>query len=93
MPQPTLSPERSPVMTSGLIVTLDTNESLPTLAASPALTVGERTGDRVPVALEAENAGASEQWTEWVRGLPGVAGVEVVFVHWDQAEEVTHDGA
>ena len=71
-------------MTSGLIVTLDPGGSPAVIEAVPAFTVGERTEDRVPVALEAEDAEASERWTEWLRRLPGVVGVEVVFVHWDE---------
>ena len=92
MPRPTHSFGRLPVMTSGLVVTLATGESLAALEAAPPLTLGRRSGDRLPVALEADDAAASERWTEWVRDLPGVAGVEVVFVHWDDAGKVIHDG-
>ena len=85
-------------MTSGLVLTLEDSPAceaaLAALNANPVFTAGERIGDRLPVALEAADAGASEQWTEWLRTLPGVEGVEVVFVHWDEAEpEVIHDGA
>lgn len=95
MPQPTHSPGRLPVMTSGLVVTLDPDSpergSAPAvLAVTPAFSVGERIEDRLPVALEAADAEASERWTDWLRRLPGVAGVEVVFVHWDEGEEVIH---
>ena len=95
MPQPMLPSERLPAMTSGLVVTLDPDpvardSALAALGRNPAFTVGEATDHRLPVALEAEDAEASERWTEWVRGLPGVVGVEVVFVHWDEQEEVIH---
>ena len=90
MPQPTHSTGRPPVMTSGLVVTLTPGASLDALDS--VFTVGERVGDRLAVALEAEDADASERWTEWLRRSSGVLGVEVVFVHWDVEEEVTHDG-
>jgi nitrate reductase NapAB chaperone NapD len=82
-------------MTSGLVLTLDPlsvecDAALAALCANPVFTAGERIGDRLPVALEAEDAEASERWTEWLRRLPGVCGVEIVFVHWDVAEEVIH---
>ena len=82
-------------MTSGLVVTLDPDapewdSALSALESSAAFTVGEPNGDRLPLALEAEDAAASERWTEWLRQLPGVCGVEIVFVHWDVEEEVTH---
>jgi nitrate reductase NapAB chaperone NapD len=95
MPQQTLSPGRPPVMTSGLVVTFDPDapewdSALSALESSAVFTVGERIEGRWPVALEAEDAAASERWTEWLRQLPGVCGVEIVFVHWDVAEEVIH---
>jgi hypothetical protein len=82
-------------MTSGLVVTLDPDapewdSPLSSLEGSAAFTVGERIENRVSVALEAEDAGESERWTEWLRRRPGVCGVEVVFVHWDVEEEVIH---
>ncbi|HUR53143.1 MAG TPA: hypothetical protein VMZ71_03360 [Gemmataceae bacterium] len=84
-------------MTSGLVVTLapDASEwesALVALSAAPPITVGDRNGDRLSVALEAETAEESERWTDWLSQLRGVCGVEVVFVHWDDAE-VTHDRA
>jgi nitrate reductase NapAB chaperone NapD len=95
MPRTTQSLERLPVMTSGLVVTLDPNapewdSALTALEDSAVFTVGERIEGQWPVALEAEDAAASERWTEWLRQLPGVCGVEIVFVHWDVAEEVIH---
>ncbi len=83
--------DHSPMMTSGLVVALEPGspDAEPTVAAirsQPAFTAGDRNGFQLPVALEAESAEASERWCDWLRGLPGVAGVEVVFVHWDEVE-------
>jgi hypothetical protein len=79
------------MMTAGLVVTLDLGANQVALEEHPMFTLGEPKGDRLPVALEAEDAAASERWTEWLRQLPGVTGVEVVFVHWD-VEAGLHDG-
>lgn len=85
-------------MTSGLVVTLDPDaeacdQILDFLAAAPVFTVGERTENWLSVAMETEVSEASEWWTDWLNQLPGVSGVEVVFVYWDQpASEVIHDG-
>lgn len=84
------------MMTSGLVVSLDPagGDRVPdTVGAVPAFTVGEATAGCLSVALEADDAAASEQWAHWLRRLPGVAGVEVVFVHWDGTDpEVTRAG-
>ena len=80
-------------MTSGLVVTLDpgspdAERSIAAIRATPAFTLdSERGGWQVPVALEAESVMECERWCEWLRGLPGVVGIEVVFVHWDEAED------
>jgi nitrate reductase NapAB chaperone NapD len=79
-------------VTSGLVVTLepDSPETVAALAAiraAPGLTVGERDTCRLPVALETDGHEASERCCDWLRALPGVAGVEVVFVHWDEVED------
>jgi nitrate reductase NapAB chaperone NapD len=69
---------------------LEPDAGVPLLESAAMFTVGERIGDCLSVALEAEDAEESERCTEWLRRLPGVCGVEVVFVHWDVAEEVIH---
>ncbi|MBX9579411.1 MAG: hypothetical protein K2X87_03810 [Gemmataceae bacterium] len=84
-------------MTSGLVVALDPagGDGVPgAVGAVPAFTVGEATAGWLSVALEAADAAGSEWWADWLRRLPGVAGVEVVFVHWDGADpEVTRADA
>ena len=43
--------------------------------------------------LETTGPNAAHDWHDWAAALPGVVGVEVVFVHWDGAgQEVTHAG-
>lgn len=80
-------------MTGGLVVSLepgspDAVQSIAAIHASPVFTMeAERGGWQVPVALEARTAEECEHWCDWLRRLPGVFGVEVVFVHWDEAED------
>ena len=85
---PTVFQYATAMMTSGLVVMLeeDSPESISALAeihSAPALTLGEQTGRWLSVALETDDADESERWHEWLRRLPGVEDVEVVFVHWD----------
>jgi len=82
-------PDDSPIVTSGLVVTFDPCESdaaVAAIAAVPDFTIGDPNGSRLPLALEALDAAESERWCEWLRALPGVTGVEVIFVHWDEVE-------
>jgi hypothetical protein len=75
------------VMTSGLVVLIDPDfrpqAVVEVIRAAPGLTVGDRIGAGLSVALEAADGAESERRLDRLRGLPGVAGVEVVFVHWD----------
>lgn len=84
------------MMTSGLVVSLEPagGGGVPAaVGAEPAFSVGEVTASWLSVALEADDAAGSERWTDWLRRVPGVAGVEVVFVHWDGTDpEVTRAG-
>jgi hypothetical protein len=81
------------MMTSGIIVQFDPDSpgsiaSLDVIRSTPAFAIGEQRSGGLSAALEARDAAESEHWLDWLRGLPGVTGVEVVFVHWD-ATEVT----
>jgi hypothetical protein len=82
--------------TSGLILTLveapgPAAAALAKLATAGPFTLGEATGPLHAVALETADARAAQDWHDWAESLPGVAGVEVVFVHWDESEaEVDH---
>jgi hypothetical protein len=84
------------MMTSGLVVLLesdstDGNRALAAIRSEPRLTIGQQADRLVPVAVETEDPAECEHWHEWLRTLPGVTDVEVVFVHWDEPEE-THAG-
>ena len=79
------------MMTSGLVVMLEpdspeASSALVAIRSTPSFTIGERDGNWLSLALEAEDGDASEHWHEWLRRLPGVNEVEVVFVHLDDTE-------
>lgn len=84
--------------TSGLVLTLADDPQLAAaalreLAAGPFI-LGEASGRCRAVVLEAADPGAAHDWHDWAAARPGVTGVEVVFVHWDDAEqEASHAGA
>lgn len=85
------------MMVSGLVVMLGPDEpeqgqALTAIHSAPGFTVGDQNGRLLSVALETRDANESEHWHDWIAALPGVEGVEVVFVHWDDAE-VIHVGA
>lgn len=72
----------------------DVASAMGAIRAASAFTPGDPSGICWPLALEAEDAESSERWCDWLRRLPGVEGVEVVFVHWDEVESgVSHVGA
>ena len=79
------------MMTSGLVVALepgshDAESAVAAIRDQPVFTAGDRNGLQLPLALEVESAEASERWCDWLRALPGVLVVEVVFVHWDEVK-------
>jgi nitrate reductase NapAB chaperone NapD len=90
--------QRVVMMTSGLIVQFDPNSpriefTLKRIRSATAIAEGDHRESAMAVALEAHDAAESERWLDWLRDLPGVTGVEVVFVHWDTAEgENADDG-
>lgn len=82
------------MFTSGLVVTLReetplAEAALNELQSGPFL-LGAGGGWRWPVVLEAPDQEAAEGWHRWAADLAGVASVEVVFVHWEEAD---HAGA
>lgn len=85
--------------TSGLVVTFAADPALARgaqleLAAAGPFALGEANVPCRAVTLEVADPKAAREWHEWAEALPGVVGVEVVFVHWDEAEqEVSHVGA
>lgn len=83
--------------TSGLVVTFAKDavvarDAQHMLAAAGPFTLGDGCGPCWAVTLEVSDPQAAQRWHDWVEALPGVEAVEVVFVHWDEAEsEVNHD--
>lgn len=82
--------------TSGLVIQLADDPSAAdarrSLEAGP-FTLGEARGACQAAVLETSGPNAAHDWHDWAAALPGVLGVEVVFVHWDGAEqEVSHAG-
>ncbi len=74
---------------SGLVITLANPADAPDLACAlhseePRLEFGELQVDRLPAVLETANAKESEAVHEWLLGQPGVLGVDIVFVSFDE---------
>ena len=72
--------------TSGWIVTITDDQAARTLAEVAPLTLGERIGSRIPAVLETTDPQAAHDWHDWAITQPGIANVEVVFVHWEETE-------
>lgn len=74
---------------SGLVVTLvndSTGESaLARLASDPRLTLGSRFGHRVAVVAETPGVGDDRALMDDLRDTPGIAAVDVTFVHLDES--------
>ena len=85
--------------TSGLVLTLCDHAALAEtaqleLAAAGPFTLGESVGPCQAATLEVTDPKAAHGWHDWAASLPGVEGVEVVFVHWDEIDaEVPHADA
>lgn len=84
------------MMTSGLVLMLDPDSSegdsaIETIRSIPSFILGDQNGCWLSVALEADGPRESENWHDWLRSLPGVASVKVVFVHTGDVE-VLHVG-
>lgn len=77
------------MITSGLVITLSADARLATrvvarLGARPEFTAGERNGRWLPVAMEAGDAAQSRALHDWLRALPGVVFVDIVYVNFDE---------
>jgi hypothetical protein len=82
---------------SGLVITLhspDRAADLRELLLFGPFVLGDDFGGRLAVALEADTPAAAERWHRWLLRLPGVAKVDVAFVHHDvpAPEEAAHVG-
>jgi hypothetical protein len=83
------------VHTSGLLITIDDENAIDRFTSAMkdrCLTVGERRGRVVAAVLECPDAGAAEAWHRSAVDMPGITGIEVVFVHWDESEPGANDG-
>ena len=73
--------------TSGLVLTVaNPTVALRELAEAGPFTLSEPVGRLVPAVMEVADPHAARRWHEWAETLPGVEGVEVVFVYWDHPE-------
>lgn len=85
--------------TSGLVIALSDDppqaaEALRDLIASGSVTFGAVRGPFQAAVLETTGPKAAHDWHDRAAALPGVVGIEVVFVHWDESEqEVPHASA
>ena len=82
--------------TSGLVITF-ADDLLAVAArrdlATGPFTLGEARGGCQAAVLETTGPKAAHDWHDWAAALPGVVGVEVVFVHWDGVvQEVIYAG-
>ena len=76
-------------MISGLVVYLTSDEGLDDEAtremqSRAGLEIGERIGLRLPVVVESTDKDTAADTTEWLKNLPGVAHVDVTFVHLEE---------
>jgi hypothetical protein len=81
--------------TSGLVFTFADEPTLVRdaqckLTAAGPFTLGDGRGLCRAATLETTDPKAAHDWHDWAAALPGVEGVEVVFIHWDDAAEVNH---
>ncbi|MBX3435254.1 MAG: hypothetical protein KF847_18195 [Pirellulales bacterium] len=71
--------------TSGLVLTAERPEDLmpilAALAAEPAVECATPRGVRVPLVLETPDKQTDQRLWDWLRRLPGVANVDVAFIH------------
>ncbi|MFG0331314.1 MAG: hypothetical protein ACF8PN_15615 [Phycisphaerales bacterium] len=82
---------------SGLIVSIDAAASdhvriaevIESIRRDWRVTIGDRVGPRVAVVLETVSAEEARAAWEQVNSQPGVARVDVVYVHFDDAESVS----
>lgn len=80
---------KSRSMISGLVVHLTGDKALRDAAIHAmqrrsGLELGEQSGRRLPVVLESDGKKVAEDTTEWLKELPGVAHVDVTFVHLEE---------
>jgi hypothetical protein len=65
------------------------DEAAAAIAGRPEFRVGSRQGQRLPAVLDTPDAETDRRCWRWLRGLPGVAHVDVVFIHFEDARPAT----
>ena len=82
-------------MIAGVVATLidDARRLGPTLrecAARRELQLGEfrATDRRIPLTIDSPRRSDVEQLTDWIRSRPGVAFVDVVYVHFEESDDL-----
>lgn len=82
---------------SGLLLTIDPSHEpalRSALAADLRTTPGELVGTRLPVALDTPSRQADEAAWAWLRALPGVKWIDLVWISIDPSEDDRrHHGA
>jgi hypothetical protein len=84
--------------TSGLVLTLSVDPTMASvargkLASAGPFQLGDAVGPCLAVVMETSAPPAAHEWHDWAAALPGVEAVEVVFVHWEEADaEVNYAG-
>lgn len=83
---------------SGLVVTLSSDAVLADQARSwlrrrPEVELGERQGRRLPLVAETSSALDAHNLHDAIRALPGVVGVDVTFVAYDDEMKSSGDWA
>ena len=79
-------------MISGLIARLDGTqhniaELFSTLVEHPAIEIGELIeGRKLPLTIDAVGKDQTEEITRWVQSQPGIAFVDVVYVHFEDTD-------
>ena len=78
-------------MIASLVVTLKPNcdqldYTICQLGKHSNIEVGELVkGYRLPVTIESNDAGQLDQITQWIQNLISVAGVDVIYIHFDDS--------
>jgi len=76
-------------MISGLVAYLSADAALAAAALreierQPQLEIGPREQTRLPLVLETTTSDETQTVTDWLKDLPGVAHVDVAFVHLEE---------
>ncbi len=80
-------------LTSGLLISLTCDDAATqlrqALTEKACVMLGNQEGLWLPVAIEAEDDAGLRELHDWIAGLPGVAFVDVVQVHFDDPTTTT----